>query len=193
MSTISQEESLLLQCLATTSLLGELSNANFLESDYYKQLSFSNKNIKNILTQFGLRNPATMQMMLYALLTVPRETLPRTAYSVLETYVERINPLVSTLIETETISTYDNEDSCEKIDYFRHIRNAVAHSKCNYFSDRGKNFVIFSVWYKWSNELIYWVIKTGLNRKNHTCIWYFVHSGIFILNYSDNSNFYLLI
>ena len=33
MSTISQEESLLLQCLATTSLLGELSNANFLESD----------------------------------------------------------------------------------------------------------------------------------------------------------------
>ena len=118
MSTISQEESLLLQCLATTSLLGELSNANFLESDYYKQLSFSNKNIKNILTQFGLRNPATMQMMLYA--------------------------LVSTLIETETMSTYDNEDSCEKIDYFRHIRNAVAHSKCNYFSDRGKNFVIFS-------------------------------------------------
>ena len=143
MSTISQEESLLLQCLATTSLLGELSNANFLESDYYKQLSFSNKNIKNILTQFGLRNPATMQMMLYALLTVPRETLSRTAYSVLETYVERINPLVSTLIETETMSTYDNEDSCEKIDYFRHIRNAVAHSKCNYFSDRGKNFVIF--------------------------------------------------
>lgn len=49
------------------------------------------------------------------------------------------------LIETETMSTYDNEDSCEKIDYFRHIRNAVAHSKCNYFSDRGKNFVIFSV------------------------------------------------
>ena len=145
MSTISQEESLLLQCLATTSLLGELSNANFLESDYYKQLSFSNKNIKNILTQFGLRNPATMQMMLYALLTVPRETLSRTAYSVLETYVERINPLVSTLIETETMSTYDNEDSCEKIDYFRRIRNAVAHSKCNYFSDRGKNFVIFSV------------------------------------------------
>ena len=65
MSTISQEESLLLQCLATTSLLGELSNANFLESDYYKQLSFSNKNIKNILTQFGLRNPATMQMRRY--------------------------------------------------------------------------------------------------------------------------------
>lgn len=56
MSTISQEESLLLQCLATTSLLGELSNANFLESDYYKQLSFSNKNreckILDLLTNY---------------------------------------------------------------------------------------------------------------------------------------------
>ena len=55
MSTISQEESLLLQCLATTSLLGELSNANFLESDYYKQLSFSNKNIKNGNIHFNPR------------------------------------------------------------------------------------------------------------------------------------------
>ncbi len=31
-----------------------------------------------------------------------------------------------------------------KIDYFRHIRNAVAHAKCNYFSENGKNFVVFS-------------------------------------------------
>ena len=52
------------------------------------------------------------------------------------------------------MSTYDNEDSCEKIDYFRHIRNAVAHSKCNYFSDRGKNFVIFSGFLKISFEFL---------------------------------------
>ena len=37
MPNVSAEESLLLQCLATTSLLGELSNAKFLESDYYKR------------------------------------------------------------------------------------------------------------------------------------------------------------
>lgn len=144
MAAISPEESLLLQCLATTSLLGELSNANFLTSDYYKQLPFANKDIKNVLSLSGLGNPATMQMMLYALLTVPRETLSRTSYSVLETYVERINPLVSTLVEKETLSTYDGEDSREKIDYFRHIRNAIAHAKCNYFSENGKNFVVFS-------------------------------------------------
>lgn len=144
MEAISPEESLLLQCLATTSLLGELSNANFLTSDYYKQLTFANNDIKNVLTLSGLGNPATMQMMLYALLTVPRETFSRTAYSVLETYVERINPLISSLVETETLSTYDGEDSHEKIDYFRHIRNAVAHAKCNYFSENGRNYVVFS-------------------------------------------------
>lgn len=32
MPNVSAEESLLLQCLATTSLLGELSNAKFLEA-----------------------------------------------------------------------------------------------------------------------------------------------------------------
>lgn len=65
-------------------------------------------------------------------------------FGILFIVFDELIALVSTLIETETMSTYDNEDSCEKIDYFRHIRNAVAHSKCNYFSDRGKNFVIFS-------------------------------------------------
>ena len=46
MPNVSAEESLLLQCLATTSLLGELSNAKFLESDYYKRLAFGNGEIK---------------------------------------------------------------------------------------------------------------------------------------------------
>ena len=36
MPNITAEESLLLQCLSTTALLGELANDNFLESDYLK-------------------------------------------------------------------------------------------------------------------------------------------------------------
>lgn len=143
MPSISAEESLLLQCLSTTALLGELSNDNFLESDYFKKLNFANKDFKTILKLSGLGNPATMQMMLYALLTVPREVLSRTDYSNLETYVTRINPLVCKLIESDTCSSYDGEGSIEKIDYFRHIRNAVAHSKCKYISEHQKNYVIF--------------------------------------------------
>lgn len=131
MSDITAEESLLLQCLSTTALLGELANDNFLESDYFKRLTFANEDCKTILKISGLGNPATMQMMLYALLIVPREILSRLDYRNLESYIERINPLVYSLIEQDTYSTYDNEESTEKINYFRHIRNAVAHSKCN--------------------------------------------------------------
>lgn len=144
MLNITSEESLLLQCLSTTALFGELANANFLDSDYFKRLTFANENCKIILKESGLGNPATMQMMLYALLIVPREILSRAAYNRLETYAARINPLVCSLIEEATCSTYDNEEKIEKINYFRHIRNAVAHSKCNYFSENQKNYVVFT-------------------------------------------------
>lgn len=144
MTSISAEESLLLQCLSTTALLGELSNDNFLESDYFEKLNFANEDFKKILKISGLGNPATMQMMLYALLTVPREVLSRTDYIKLETDAKRINPLVCKLVEPATCSTYDGEVSIEKIDYFRHLRNAVAHSRCKYIRENQKNYVIFT-------------------------------------------------
>lgn len=143
MGRITPEESMLLQCLATTSLLGELSNANFFDSDYFNKLSFENEKIKQILKSSGIGNPATMQMMLYALLTVPKEILSRSSYEILEHYVERINPLVYLLIEEETNSNYDGEEENKNINYFRHIRNAVAHSKCHYDSNGNKNYVTF--------------------------------------------------
>ena len=36
-----------------------------------------------------------------------------------------------------------NENNIENIDYLRHIRNAVAHSKCNYFNENQINYVVF--------------------------------------------------
>lgn len=137
------EEILLLQCLSTTALLGELANDNFLESEYFKKLTFSNENCKTILEQSGLGNPATMQMMLYALLIVPKELLSRSEYRNLETYVEKINLSVPSIIEQGTYSTYKGEKSLEKINYFRHIRNAVAHSKCEYINENAENYVVF--------------------------------------------------
>ena len=145
MSRLTEEESLFLQCLATTSFLGELSNAKFLDSDYFKnELSFENKVCKQILVQSGLGNPATMQMMLYALLVIPREILTRTSYETLETYIKRINPLVYSLIEKEeTFSNYSGEIETKSINYFKHIRNAIAHSKCHYNTNENKNYVTF--------------------------------------------------
>lgn len=144
MPNICAEQSLLLQCLSTTALLGELANNNFLDSDYFQNLPFANDGCKKILIMSGIGNTATMQMMLYALLTVPREILSRTAYSDLKTYVMSINPLICSLVEKDTCSTYEDEKSLEKINYFRHIRNAVAHSKCRYFCENQKNYVVFT-------------------------------------------------
>lgn len=143
-NSITAEESLFLQCLSTTALLGELSNANFLNSDYFEKLTFENESFKTIIKMSGIGNPATMQMMLYALLVVPKELLSRISYNHLETYVARINPQVCSLVEEDTYSTYDNEGDKENINYLRHIRNAVAHSKCKYFSENQKNYVVFT-------------------------------------------------
>jgi len=70
---ITENESIFLQALSTTSLLAELHNNKFLGSEYYKKLSFSNNSLKEILELSGIGNPATMQMFLYILLVVPKE------------------------------------------------------------------------------------------------------------------------
>lgn len=140
---ITEEESLLLQCLASATLLIALENNNFLDSEYFKNLSFGNHIIKLVLEQSGLGNPAMMQIMFYVLLIVPKELLSGEAYSKMQTYIEKINTLVCELVEQETYSTYKGENNILEINYLRHIRNAVAHSKCKYFSEGQRNFVCF--------------------------------------------------
>lgn len=61
-----------------TSLLVELSDRDFLNSDYYNQniiFAENNDNFQKILKASGLGNPATMQIFLYILLVMPKETL----------------------------------------------------------------------------------------------------------------------
>ena len=75
---LTKQESIFCQALAMTSLLEELSNRDFLNSDYYNEnITFveNNDNFKKILKASGLGNPATMQMFLYILLVMPKETL----------------------------------------------------------------------------------------------------------------------
>lgn len=143
---ITPRESMFLQCLAMTSLLAELSNSEFLKSNYFKkELSFENEIHKQILIESGIGNPATMQMMLYSLLVIPKEILSREEYEKLENYAEKVNTQVCELIEDqETSSSYDEEDQKENINYFNHIRNAISHSRCKYESINGKNYVTFT-------------------------------------------------
>lgn len=78
---ITPEESLFLQSLATTSLLAELQNNNFINSEYFLNLKFDNNSFKQILLTSGIGNPACMQMMIYRLLIIPKEILTEEVYS----------------------------------------------------------------------------------------------------------------
>lgn len=131
---LTENESIFCQALAMTSLIGELNNQNFLDSDFYKKLQFTgnNDNFKEILSKSGIGNPATMQMFLYILLVLPREIFKDFDNKYLNKFETRINDLCIDLVEDNTSSTYFNENNVSSINYYRHIRNAVSHGKCFY-------------------------------------------------------------
>ena len=140
--SLSQEKSLILQALATTSLLAGLSNSEFLNSDCFNDMKFENESFKEILKMSGIGNPATMQMFLYALLVIPKEILTDSIYAGISKRFYEANKYIDELVEKdETTSTY--EDDKKLIDYIYHIRNAVAHSRCTYETRGGKNYAIF--------------------------------------------------
>jgi hypothetical protein len=123
--------------------MAELSVARFETSDYVNNLPMLDKQFKDILLASGIGNPATMQMFLYALLVVPQGVLSDPTYEKLETYLIQLNPYIAQLIESDTSSTYKSETDFSKINYIRHIRNAVAHASCKYELVLGRTYVTF--------------------------------------------------
>ena len=154
---ITEHESIFCQALAITSLMAELSNTEFLKSEYYKKMNFqsNDKLIKYILNESGIGNPATMQMFLYALLVMPRELFEKIDIQNMDKCKNEINRLCSKLVETATNSTYSRENNINNIDYYKHIRNAVSHSKCSYTKINGVCYVNF--------------YDTNVRDKNQTC------------------------
>lgn len=132
---LTPNESVLCQALAITSLLGELSNNNFLKSEYFQKLQFSgnNENFRKILKASGIGNPATMQMFLYVLLVMPKGIFEKYDKTYGDQCEREINQLFLNLV-TNANTTYNNESSNDlsTINFYRHTRNAVSHSKCFY-------------------------------------------------------------
>ena len=145
--SITPEQSIFLQSLATTSLLVELSNSNFLESDYFNKLNFQNTFFKEILTQSGIGNPACMQIMLYSLLVLPKEILQKDIYPNLDKDFLDINKKIENLVDNSgTFSNYPQDKTYNSnctMNYIHHIRNAVSHSKCYYNTTNNINYVTF--------------------------------------------------
>lgn len=139
--TLTANESMFYQTIANISLITELYNNDFLNSEYYKSMDWScaeiNKIIiSEILAKSGLGNPAMLQMYMYALLVMPKELLGD------DFCKDKFNNEVKKVV-FDYSSTYFNEDCKENINYHRHIRNAISHSKCEYNNIDGDNYVTF--------------------------------------------------
>lgn len=127
---VNEYESTIAQALAMTGLLSEMANNNFLKSEFYQTIAFksNNETFKYILEKSGLGNPATLQMLLYALLVMPKELLSQEDPSALTHIETDFNSTAERLTGLKLESTYPEKT----LNYYRHIRNAVSHSHCTY-------------------------------------------------------------
>lgn len=144
---LTEQESIFCQALAMTSLLGELSNRDFLNSDYYNEnihFAGNGDNFRKILKASGMGNPATMQMFLYILLVMPKETLSGLDHVTIESWENALKTIIQSFNPSVT-TTYPGESSGDlsTVNYYRHIRNAVSHSRCVYETEEGRQYVTF--------------------------------------------------
>lgn len=120
-------ETILSQALTMIALLHELDESNFLESDFFKNNCFkenndNNSNFKKILNQNGIGNIATLQMFLYILLVMPKEILNDKQFQ------NELNEKIK-ILDFSLETSYPGENK-ENVNLYKHIRNAIAHSRC---------------------------------------------------------------
>lgn len=122
---LTQEENLVLQTYYTTSLLAELKNNNFIGSEFFESMNFGQACIKDELKRIDVDNQGALLMVLYSLLVVPRE-LTGKKYKQEQEKLNKIFASRATKVQTTYAS--DSPD----VDFFRHIRNAVAHARVEF-------------------------------------------------------------
>lgn len=126
-----QEDNILIQSYFTIAFLTELSNNNFLKSDCYKKLRFEDNFIKENLPSIGIGNRGNLLITLYTMLVIPKELLSDrypTEFAELNNIVENIKSEANSIYQTDQ----------KKINYIRHIRNAVAHARVEFVDNTVK-------------------------------------------------------
>jgi len=124
----SNNDNLLIQSYFTTALLFELKNANFLDSDYYKNRQFQDKFVQDNLPKVGIDNQGTLLMVLYTLLVVPRQLLETN-------FPTEFDSLNGEVVKLATSTTSSYRKDAQTVDHVRHLRNAVAHARVNFKQD----------------------------------------------------------
>jgi len=130
---ITQEENLILQSYITVSLLAELGNNKFFESDCFREMNFGSPDCKSFLEHNGIDNQGSAIMSLYAMLVVPyeliRERFPN-EFSSMNDFLKNKTTIINT--------TYHNNPSDSDLMY--HLRNAVAHCRISFKEGESINF-----------------------------------------------------
>lgn len=107
------------QVLVYSALNKEIVNFEMLKKISKPEMEFVEK--------IGMGNPATLRMVLYSLLVMPKEIfnvcIPSEVSALNQTFAQKAQP--------GTISNYSNESDIASIKYIRHLRNAVAHGSVN--------------------------------------------------------------
>ena len=133
---INEYESYILQALSTTSLFAELHNSNYLNSEHFKNLKFENESFKEILKYSGIGNPASLQMLLYALLVIPKELEEKGA---IKLQLSNLNIEIAKL-KISLHSTYTEKGV---FNYVKHIRNVLSHGNCFFSTINNQDVITF--------------------------------------------------
>ena len=133
MTQLNDKDNLILQTFASIIMLVELQTQNFTQSDYFKSLQFQNTGIKKVIESIGVGNQGVLLMSLYGMLVLPRELNLQIEFP--DEY-KTVNDFTKSKA-TNVSSNYASDNP--EIDFLRHIRNAVAHSK---ITMEGTDFLI---------------------------------------------------
>ena len=131
--SFNQNDQVLIQSYLTLELLHELDQNHFFQSDYFKSLKFEDEFVKQSLPLIGIGNRGMVLISLYTLLIIPKELL-------YETYPDEFAKLNENIdgIKVSASSTYQSD--INRIDFVRHIRNAVAHSRVEFVAGETVTF-----------------------------------------------------
>ncbi|MDC9727177.1 MAG: HEPN family nuclease [Candidatus Thioglobus sp.] len=130
---LSQEDNLLFQSYISVALFAELRSNNFIDSDFFKGMSFGVQAIKKELKNIGVDNQGSALMSLYAMLVIPRELI-------FEKYPSKVAEINDFLEQnSKNVHTTYRSDQ-QKVDFLRHIRNSVSHARVTFEPSKSIGF-----------------------------------------------------
>ena len=130
-----EHENLIIQTYMNFIWLLEMHTLNFVKSDAYKQLNFSDKFTQNCIAERGVINQGIIPVAFYVMLVIPRETI----FDEYQEKYDEINLYIAQILNPQVETTYNSDK--DRIDYLRHIRNAVSHM--NFEMTAEVDFVVF--------------------------------------------------